>query len=63
MNCGAGHRLSLDLALLCLWLWLAAIALMRPLSWELPYATSVVLKSQKKKKKKESTLTEYQHEI
>ena len=32
-----------DLSLLWLWLWLAAAALIRPLAWELPYATEVAL--------------------
>ena len=50
MSCGIICRRSLDLMLL--WLWLAAVALVvRPLAWELPYATSVALKSRKKKKK------------
>ena len=49
MSCGVGCRHGLDLVLL--WLWLAAIAPIQRL--ELPYATSVALKSQKKKKKKE----------
>ena len=34
-----------------LWLWrrTAATALIRPLSWELPYAAGVALKKEKKK--------------
>ena len=32
-----------------LWLWLAAIAQIWPLTWELPYVVGVVLKSKKKK--------------
>ena len=36
MNCGVGHRRGLDPALL--WLWSAAVALMRSLAWEPPYA-------------------------
>ena len=35
-----------------LWLYLAAIALIQPLTWELPYAAGVALRSKKKKKKK-----------
>ena len=37
-----------------LWLWcrLAAVALIGPLAWELPYAVGMALKSKKKKKKK-----------
>ena len=42
-----------DLALLWLWCRLAAAAQIRPPSWELPYATGVALKVQKKKKKAE----------
>ena len=45
MSCGVGCRRGLDLALL--WLWprrrLAAIAPVRPLAWELPYAMSVYI--------------------
>ena len=41
-----------DLALLCLWCRLAAIAPTRPLAWEHPYASGTALKRQKKKKKK-----------
>ena len=40
-----------DLALLWLWCRLAAVALIESLAWELPYATGVVPKKQKKKKK------------
>ena len=39
-----------DLALLWLWCKLAATAPIRPLAWELPYATGVAVKSKKKKK-------------
>ena len=42
------------LALLWLWHKPAATALIRPLTWELPYAVGVALKRQKKKKKKKS---------
>ena len=49
MSCGVGHRRGLDLA----WLWRrpAAVALIRPLAWELTYAAGVVLKKKKRKKK------------
>ena len=33
-----------------LWLWLAAVALIQPLAWELPYVAGVALKRPKKKK-------------
>ena len=49
-NCSIGHRLSLDPALLWLWCRPAAAALIRPLTWEFPYAVGVALKRQKKKK-------------
>ena len=49
MSCGVGHRLGLDLAFLGLWC-LAAVAPIRPLAWEPPYAEGVALKKAKKKK-------------
>ena len=50
VSCGVGHRWGLDLALL--WLWLRpAVALIRPLAWEPPYAMDVALKKSKKKKR------------
>jgi len=45
-------RCCLDLSLLWLWRWPAAVALIRPLAWEPPYAVGAALKSQKKPKKK-----------
>ena len=42
-----------DPALLWLWLWPAAAALIRPLTWEIPYATGAALMKKKKKKEKE----------
>ena len=47
MNCGVGHRRGLDLALLWLWHRPAAVAPIRPLSWEPPYATGAALKKRK----------------
>ena len=52
MSCGIGHRRGLDSELLWLWHSSAAIAWIRPLDWELPYAEGSALKSEKKKKKK-----------
>ena len=49
MSCGVGRRHSWDLALLWLWYRLAPAAVIQPLSWELPYAAGVALKSKKKK--------------
>ena len=52
MSCGVGQRLGSDLALLWLWCTLAAVALVQPLAWELPYAVGAALKIKKKIKKK-----------
>ena len=49
MSCGVGCRLGLDPTLLWLWRRPAATTLIQPLVWELPYASSVALKIQKKK--------------
>ena len=51
MRYGVGHRHGSDPRLLWLWHWPVAIAPIRPLAWELPYAIGVALK-----KKKKSTL-------
>ena len=50
--CGVGRRGGLDLALLWLWCKPAAIALIRPLAWELPYAAGMALKGKSKNKNK-----------
>ena len=50
MICGIGRRHGSDLALLWLWRKLAAVAPIRPLAREPPYAVGVALKRQKKKK-------------
>ena len=52
MSCGVGQRQGSDLALLWLWCRLAAVALMRPLAWESPYAMGAALKSKNKNEKK-----------
>ena len=44
----------MDLALLWLWCRPAAVAPIRPLAWEPPYAAGVALKRQKTKKKKQN---------
>ena len=49
MRCGVGRRHGLDPALLWLWRRPAAVALIRPLVWEPPYATGAALKKKKKK--------------
>ena len=48
VTCGIGCRCGLDPT--GLWHRLAAAAPIRPLSWELPYATGTALKKKKKKK-------------
>ena len=50
MSCDVGHRYGLDPMLL--WRSLAAIALIRPLAREPPYAMGEALEKDKKKKKK-----------
>ena len=45
VKCSVGQRRSSDLAWLCLWCRLAAAALIRPLAWELPYASDSARKS------------------
>ena len=52
MSCGVGHRRSSDPALLWLWCRPAAVAPIRPLAWEPPYAAGVALEKDKKTKKK-----------
>ena len=44
-----GHRCSSDLMLLWLWCRLAAVAPIRPLAWEPPYATGAALRKKEKK--------------
>ena len=51
MSCGVGRRRGSDLALLWLCRRPAAVALIRPLAREPPYAVSAALKRQKKPKK------------
>ena len=51
MSCGVVRRCSPDPALLWLWCRPAAVALMGPLAWELPYATRTALKKEKEKGK------------
>ena len=52
MSYGVGHRHGLDPALLWLWQKLAAVAPIRPLTWEPPCAMGVALKKAKRQKKK-----------
>ena len=46
MSCGVGRRHTSDPALLWLWCRLAAVALFRPLAWELPFAVGAALQRQ-----------------
>ena len=59
MSCGVGCRRSLDPKLLWLWLRPAAVALIRPLGWEPPYAVGMALEMQKDKKKVDLVWFEY----
>ena len=52
MSCGVGCRRGLDPALLWLWQRRTAKALIRPLVWELPYATGAALEKAKKQQQK-----------
>ena len=52
MSCGVGHRRDTDPELLWFWCRPAAIAPIRSLAWEPPYAAGVALKKKKKRKKK-----------
>ena len=51
LSCGVGHRCGSNPALLWQWCRPMAMAPIRPLAWELPYATGAALKMQGKKKK------------
>ena len=50
VSCCVGHGHGSDLALLWLWHRLVTTALIQPLAWEFPYASSVALKRQKRKR-------------
>ena len=47
MSCGEGHRRGLDLALMWLRYSLAAMVVIQPLAWELPYAAGTDLNIKK----------------
>ena len=51
MSCGESCIHGTDLMLLWLWHRMAAVALIRPLAREPPYAEGVALKKKKKKEK------------
>ena len=50
MSCGVGRRHGSDPALLWLWCRPVAIALIRPLAWEPPYAAGVAEQKAKRQK-------------
>ena len=45
VSCRVGHRCGSDLVLLWLWYRPVAMASIRPLAWEPPYAAGVALKN------------------
>jgi len=51
VSCDVGPRCGSDLVLLCLWCRPAALARIRPLAREPPYATGVALKKRQKRNK------------
>ena len=55
VGCGVGRGRGWDLVLLWLWRGPAAVALIRSLAWEPPYAVGAALKRPKKKKKKKDS--------
>ena len=54
MSCGVGHRHGSDPALLWLWCWTVATALIQPLAWEPPYAVGAAQEMVKRQKKKKT---------
>ena len=56
VSCGVGCRHDSDPVLLWLWYRPAAVALIRPLAWEPPYAAEVALEMAKRQKKKKNLL-------
>ena len=52
MSCDVGHRHDSDMELLWLSLWLEAVALIRSLAWEPPFAVGATLKKAKKKRRR-----------
>ena len=49
MSCGVDRRCGSDPELVWLWCRPAAVALIQPLAWELPYAAGATLKKKTKK--------------
>ena len=52
VSCGVGHKLGSDPMQLLMWCRPVAVALIRPLAWELPYAAGAALKRKKQTTKK-----------
>ena len=61
MRCGVGRRCVSDPTLLWFWHRPAAIAPIRPLAQEPPYATGAAPEKAKKKKKKKKKKSVYEH--
>ena len=59
LSCGVGCRHGLDPTLLWIWCGPAAVAPIRPLSWELSYALGAALKKTKAKTKTKQNKKEY----
>ena len=59
VSCGVGCRRSLDPTLLWLWRRLVAMALIRPLAWEPPYAAGAAQEIAKRQKKKKNSNETY----
>ena len=51
MSCGTDRRHGSDPVLLRLWCRPAAVVLIRPLAWKLPYAVAMTRKKEKEKEK------------
>jgi len=58
MSCGVGRRSGSDPVLLWRWRRPPAVAPIRPLAWEPPFATGAALKRQKRPKKKKKKYKE-----
>ena len=56
MSCGVGRRCGSDPVLLWLWCRPATTAPIRPLAWQLPYATGMALEKTKRQEKKKKEL-------
>ena len=54
MNCGVGHRRGSDSESLWLWCKPAAVASIRPLAWEPPYAVGAALGKKERERGRES---------